>query len=94
MTADIVDNWPLVVSVAAVAIVAMLLLSGFLRRDPEIKRTRYGFFVEHDRYDPEEPWPNFPVPAPERTMPQWPDRDKTIEKPPPGAPEAPPEKSR
>lgn len=69
LLADLVSNWPLVVSVAAVVIVALLLLSRFLHRDPNVRRTRYGWFVERDRFHEESSWVEFPAQAEERTLP-------------------------
>ena len=51
----------------------MVLAYRLMNRDPNVKRTRYGFFVERDRYeDVEPPWPDLRPPAEARTLPQWP----------------------
>ena len=69
--------------IAVVAVVAMILLSRLIKRDQDVKTTRFGWFIERTRYSEEDPlWPEFPIPPPERTLPNWPDRDKTVETPP------------
>lgn len=74
-------SWTLLLAVSV--LVALLLILGFLllRHDPDVGRTRFGFFVERERYSDEPPWPELRPPA-DRTLPRWPDRDKTVELPP------------
>ena len=82
MIAALVDEWPVILIAAVVVALGMVLAYRLLNRDPDVRRTRYGFFVERDRYEEEPAWPELHVPPPQRTLPNWPDRDKTAELPP------------
>ena len=68
--------------IAVVAVVAMILLSRLIKRDQDVKTTRFGWFIERERYSEEQPWPLLPPKPENRTLPIWPDRDKTAELPP------------
>lgn len=82
MIAAVTVDWKVLTIIAVLILVGMVLAYRLMNRDPDVRRTRYGFFVERDRYDdPEPPWPNVPPPV-ERTLPQWPDRETTRELPP------------
>jgi hypothetical protein len=67
--------------VALVAVVAMVLLSRLIRRDPNVRSTKFGWYIEREHYEIERPWPEFP-PLPERTIPQWPDKSTDVTDPP------------
>jgi hypothetical protein len=68
--------------VAGVIVVLVLIAARFLLHDRDVKRTRFGFFVERDRYQQEEddylggepPWP--------RNLPSSLDLEDTKEIPP------------
>lgn len=83
MIAATVD-WKVLTIAGVLILVAMILGYRLLNRDPDVRRARYGFFVERDRYTDDEPfWPNLPPKheaLPSTT--QWPDREKTVELPP------------
>jgi hypothetical protein len=65
-------DWKIVGIAALLVLVAMVLAYRLLNRDPDVRSTRYGFFVERDRYTRErEGWPEFDPPD-ARTLPQWP----------------------
>ena len=68
--------------VAVVAVIAMVLLSRLIKRDQDVKTTRFGWFIERERYSEEQPWPQLDTPPPQRTLPIWPDLDKTADLPP------------
>lgn len=55
--------------VAFAALIALVIVLGFLlfRRASDIRRTRWGFFVERDRYQDDEP------PTSDETQ-EWPQR--------------------
>jgi hypothetical protein len=75
------DTGIVAISVLGVVAIAMLIvLARFLLRDPNVRQTRYGWFIERDRYDEEAPWPDLQPPA-ERTLPDW-GREDTQEKKP------------
>jgi hypothetical protein len=63
--AELGVDFRVVVVLAVLAVIALALGYRLLNRDPTVRRTRYGFFVERDRYDEEEP------PEDEQTPP-WP----------------------
>jgi hypothetical protein len=44
-------DWKIVTIAAVLLLVAMILAYRLLNRDPDVRRTRYGLFVERDRYD-------------------------------------------
>ena len=75
-------DWKVLTVVGVLILVAMILGSRLLSRDRDVRRTRYGFFVERDRFDQEEPWPQFPPPPETRSLPLWADQEKTVELPP------------
>lgn len=60
-------------------VIVLLVLVRFFGRDPNTKKTRFGFFIERERYDDEEPWPDLRPPE-DRPLPTW--VDKTAELPP------------
>jgi hypothetical protein len=70
---------PLAVLVVGVVVLAAIC-ARFLLRDPDVRRTRFGFFVERDRYEEEgedeiePPWP--------RNLPSSLDLEDTKETPP------------
>jgi hypothetical protein len=69
--------------IAVVAVIAMILLSRLIKRDQDVRSTKFGWYIERERYsDKPESWPEFQTPPPQRTLPNWPDRDKTAELPP------------
>ena len=76
-------DWKIVLAVTVVVVLGLVISYRLLSRDPTIRRTRYGFYIERDKFDEPEPWPSeLNIPPPERTLPNWPDRDKTAEIPP------------
>ena len=77
--ADLVDEWPIVLIAAVVVVLAMVLAYRLMNRNPDVSRTRYGFFVERDRYTEEPGWPELRPPE-RRELPTW--HDKTAEIPP------------
>jgi hypothetical protein len=67
--------------IAVVAVIAMLLLSRLIRRDQDVRSTKFGWYIERERFSDDEPaWPELHPPPPERTLPNW--REKTAELPP------------
>jgi hypothetical protein len=60
-------DWRLLTVAGVLLLVAMVLLYRLLGRDPNVRNTRYGFFIERDRFEDEEP--------------PWPDPEKTAEYP-------------
>ena len=82
MIADLVDEWPVILIAAVVVALAMVLTYRLMNRDPDVRRTRYGFFVERDRYRRSRRGRSSTSRSAERTLPNWPDRDKTAELPP------------
>lgn len=82
MTAAVTLDFKNVLVIAVLALVVIVLAYRLLNRDSRIRKTRIGWFVERDRYpEPDDAWPK-PEPPEQRTLPQWPDRDKTAELPP------------
>lgn len=86
-------DWKIVTIAAVLLLVAMVLAYRLLNRDPDVRRTRYGLFVERDRYDdPTQPqlWPQLPArdthdtlehPTLEHpTLPRWQHTEKEKEK--------------
>ena len=71
---------------AFVIVVAMVLAYRLMRRDENVRRTRYGFFIERDRFEPEGPpcEPDSPLtksthrldPENEETKLDWPQREE------------------
>jgi hypothetical protein len=50
-------DWKVISIAAVLLLVAMVLLYRLMNRDPNVHRTRYGFFVERDRFpEPIDPW--------------------------------------
>jgi hypothetical protein len=41
--------------VALVFVIAMVLLSRLIRRDPDVRSTKFGFYVEREHYSDEKP---------------------------------------
>jgi hypothetical protein len=75
------DTGIVAISVLGVVAIAMLIvLSRFLLRDPTVRRTRFGWFVERDHFDDEPPWPELQPPV-ERTLPNWRDQPTEEKKP-------------
>jgi hypothetical protein len=79
-------DWRILSIAAVLLLVAMVLLYRMMSRDPDVRRTRYGFFVERDRYREPDPWPELHLRV-ERTLPRWPDTTAELEpQPEPGDP--------
>jgi hypothetical protein len=73
-------DWRLFTGVDVVVVVAIILVYRLMNRNPDVRRTRWGFFAERDRFDEEEkepPWPELP---PDRPLPF--DQQNTLELPP------------
>jgi hypothetical protein len=71
-------DWRIFAGVDVVVLIAIILAYRLMNRNPDVRKTRWGFFVERDRFkDKEEPWPDL-VPPPERPLPL--DRQDTLEK--------------
>jgi len=51
-------DWRIVLIVAVVIVIALILGFRLMHRDPSVKSTRYGFYVERERYDEEIVPPN------------------------------------
>jgi hypothetical protein len=85
-------DWKVLGIAAVLLLVAMVLLYRMMSRDPDVRRTRYGFFVERDRYDQEPGWPELHPPV-ERTLPRWPDTTAELEPQPQPEPGDPPNTS-
>lgn len=51
MTAELGVDFRVVIVLAVLVVIALALGYRLLNRDPTVRRTRYGFFVERDRYD-------------------------------------------
>jgi hypothetical protein len=66
-------NWELLLTIGLLVALAMVLTFRLMHRDSAVRRTRYGFFVERDRFqdDAAEEWPQQPDDL-DRTLPQWP----------------------
>lgn len=47
-------DWRIDLTIGVVLVVAMVLAYRILHRDPNIRRTRFGLFVERDRFDGDE----------------------------------------
>lgn len=73
-------DWRILTATAVLLALAMVLLYRLLNRDPNIKRVRYGFFVERDHYD-EEGWPEPPGAGDTKDYEVWPDADTQIKPP-------------
>jgi hypothetical protein len=87
LTADLADEWQLLLTVGLLVALALVLGYRLLHRDRDIARTRYGFFVERDRFDTDEPeWPQLEPPE-HQSLPDW--TDRTAELPPNLPPEKP-----
>ena len=58
MVADSLSTLPvvIVVTIAVVLVFGMLLLWA-LARDKGVLRTRFGFYIERERFEEVEPWP-------------------------------------
>lgn len=65
--------------IAVVLVVLVLIAARFLLHDRDVRRTRFGFFVERDRYDEEADEP----PHAELPLSLQDDLDDTKEIPPP-----------
>jgi hypothetical protein len=65
-----------VIVLAVVVIVAMVIVARVIWRDPNIRLTRVGWFIERERYPDEESWPPESRELPLRL------RDDTVELPP------------
>lgn len=68
MLLDLANEWPIVLMAAVLVAVAMAFAYRLMSRDPEVKRTRYGFFVERERFVEADASPD-PGDAPTR---EWP----------------------
>ena len=81
-------DWKLLLTIGVLIVLAMVLAYRLMRRDSTIARTRYGFFVERDRFEDEQPdgWPQLEPPE-HQTLPAW--TDRTAELPPNHPPEKP-----
>jgi hypothetical protein len=81
-------DWKLLLTIGVLIVLAMVLAYRLMRRDSTIARTRYGFFVERDRFEDEPPdgWPQLEPPE-HQTLPAW--TDRTAELPPNIPPENP-----
>ena len=53
MIASTVD-WELLLAIGLLLALALILGYRLLDRDPRVRRTRYGFFVERDRFEDDE----------------------------------------
>jgi hypothetical protein len=73
-------DWEITVSVLTIILLGMILAYRLLHRDPGVKRTRWGFYVERDRFDEDEnEWPE-PLHSPHTALPNW--HETTVELPP------------
>jgi hypothetical protein len=80
LTADLADEWQLLLTVGLLVALALVLGYRLLHRDPTIRRTRYGLFVERDRFDDEpDKWLQLEPPE-HQSLPAW--QDRTAELPP------------
>jgi hypothetical protein len=77
-------DWRVLGTGALLILVALVLSYRLLSRDKSVKRARYGFYVERDRYDEGEvhhfdplppPTPPPPIPREEDTQ-AWPTREE------------------
>lgn len=70
-----------VIVLGVVVIAALVVVSRVLLRDMGVRRTRFGWFIERDRYEEEPPWPLLPPKPEERTLPSWGDQPTEEKKP-------------
>lgn len=78
-------DWRVLGTGAFLVLIALVLSYRLLSRDKTVKRARYGFYVERDRYDEGEAWhvdplpPTPPPPLPPRPDDEtqsWPQRER------------------
>jgi hypothetical protein len=50
-------DWRLLLASAILFALALILAYRLFSRDPNVRRTRVGFFVERTRFEDEPPWP-------------------------------------
>lgn len=68
------EDFRIVATVAIVFLIAMALGYRLLNRDANVRRTRYGFFVERDRYRVDEPTDDLAEGDVEQS--EWPERSE------------------